>query len=329
MEREFTEEMAKFAQQQLASAPTLPSGEPNLKLTAPGEKFDIYKVDYKWIALQTNKRELRLAYETVKADGGFPDLLKAVRDRLKVVDPTFKTTEDFNNYSSEYAREVNSDVLDFLRQAKQNDDKLRDGVNASVKGGKRVDPSIFIDTPEVAAQPSQAAMDFAAQLEKKRLAEEKRFMGNESMKSKDYDDAIDHYTRSIELCPEEPASYSNRAMAYLQKKSYAKAIEDSNSCLALQSDYLKAFHRRGKAYQALNKFDLAIKDYQYILERSPEDKNINAALKECRQKLEVQLEADRKTQKAAEEKPKGFRRVAIAESDSDEENHNTTNEKPS
>ena len=93
---------------------------------------------------------------------------------------------------------------------------------------------------------------------------------------------------------------------------------------------MKAFHRRGKAYQALNKFDLAIKDYQYILERSPEDKGINAALKECRQKLESKLDQERKLQpeKAADEKPKGFRRVAIAESDSDEENHNTSNEKP-
>jgi tetratricopeptide (TPR) repeat protein len=43
-------------------------------------------------------------------------------------------------------------------------------------------------------------------------------MGNEAMKSKDYDDAIDHYTKSLEFFPDEAATYSNRAMAYLQKK---------------------------------------------------------------------------------------------------------------
>jgi tetratricopeptide (TPR) repeat protein len=47
------------------------------------------------------------------------------------------------------------------------------------------------------------------------LAEEKRYMGNEAMKSKDYDDAIDHYTKSLEMFPDEAATYSNRAMAYL------------------------------------------------------------------------------------------------------------------
>lgn len=118
------------------------------------------------------------------------------------------------------------------------------------------------------------------------MAEEKRYMGNEAMKSKDYDDAVEHYSKSLELFPEEAATYSNRAMAFLQMKQYGKAIEDANKCLAIQPDYLKAFHRRGKAYQATNKYELAIKDYQYILERSPNDKAINQCLKDCRAKLE-------------------------------------------
>lgn len=127
----------------------MPSGEPNLKTTTPGEKFDIYKVDYRWIELQTNKRELKLAYDAVKEDGGFPDLLKAIREKLRVVDPAFKTTEDFNNFSSEYAKEVNSDVMEFLRQAKQNDENLRDGVVQKAPTGlRKVDPSIFTDSPK-------------------------------------------------------------------------------------------------------------------------------------------------------------------------------------
>lgn len=145
------------------------------------------------------------------------------------------------------------------------------------------------------------------------------------MKSKDYDDAIAHYTKSLEFFPNEAATYSNRAMAYLQKKQYGKAIEDSNTCLTIQPDYLKAFHRRGKAYQATNKLELAIKDYQYILERSPEDKGINAALKECRMKLENEKHSQ-PVASSREDKSKEFRRVAIAESDSDEENHNTGND---
>ena len=73
---------------------------------------------------------------------------------------------------------------------------------------------------------------------------------------------------------------------------------------------------------ATNKLELAIRDFQYILERSPEDKGINQSLKECREKLQKQMPMP----KVEAEKPKGFRRVAIAESDSDEDNQNAENQ---
>jgi len=42
---------------------------------------------------------------------------------------------------------------------------------------------------------------------------------------------------------------------------------------------LKAFHRRGKAYAAVNKTELAIKDFQYILEVEPNNKEAMNELK--------------------------------------------------
>lgn len=42
--------------------------------TKKGEKFDIFKVDYPWVEKCNDKREMRLAYEAMKEDGGFPDL---------------------------------------------------------------------------------------------------------------------------------------------------------------------------------------------------------------------------------------------------------------
>jgi hypothetical protein len=75
--------------------------EPSTRLTKKGEKFDIFKVDYPWVEKTTDKREMRLAYEAMKEDGGFPDLTHACLKRLKEIDPKFKTTADFNNYTSE------------------------------------------------------------------------------------------------------------------------------------------------------------------------------------------------------------------------------------
>lgn len=138
-------------------------------------------------------------------------------------------------------------------------------------------------------------------IEKKRLAEAERHKGNEFMKAKEFDEAITSYTRSIADDDTEPASFSNRALAYLRQKKYTQCIEDSNSCLKLDSKFIKANHRRGKAYQALKKWDLAIRDYQEILERNPDDADINKSMQECRYKLRQAEDAEWDSQPKCEE----------------------------
>lgn len=129
----------------------------------------------------------------------------------------------------------------------------------------------------------------------KKIAEDERLKGNEFMKSKEYDEAIACYTKSIQLFPDEAATYSNRALAYLKVKKNASCIVDAEKCLELDPTFLKAYHRRGKAYQAATQYEEAIKDYQYILERCPDDKDINASLRDARTNL-----AERKAREAKE-----------------------------
>ena len=92
------------------------------------------------------------------------------------------------------------------------------------------------------------------------------------MKAKDYQDAIICYGRALDLNPGDAATFSNRAMAYLKTKEYARALEDAESAIKLKEDYVKAYHRRGKAYLSLNKVEMAIRDFQYILEKEPSNK---------------------------------------------------------
>jgi tetratricopeptide (TPR) repeat protein len=58
--------------------------------------------------------------------------------------------------------------------------------------------------------------------------------------------------------------------------------------LRLDPNYLKAHHRRGKAYLATRKYDLAIKDFQAILEKEPDNKDINRDLMDAREALNNQ-----------------------------------------
>ena len=158
------------------------------------------------------------------------------------------------------------------------------------------------------------------------------------MKAKEYQEAVNAYSRSIKLNPEEAATYCNRAMAYLRLKNFARCIEDADKTLEMEPEYVKAFHRRGKAYLAVSKFELAIRDFQFILEKNPDDKDINASLKQAREKLQEREEAaeakkpkteeihsdstQSSPQKEAAPAPKkgGFKKISIVEdSDSEED----------
>ena len=171
----------------------------------------------------------------------------------------------------------------FLDQMNVADKRLKGG-DAAASSARSKD--IFGNDSAANLEDSEEHKAFIASIENKRLAEDNRYRGNEYMRAKDYDEAIKAYSKSLELNPGEAATYCNRAMAYLRNKNYARCIEDANTTISMESDYVKAYHRRGKAYLATNKFELAIRDFQYILEKNPDDKDINASLKTAREKLE-------------------------------------------
>jgi tetratricopeptide (TPR) repeat protein len=109
------------------------------------------------------------------------------------------------------------------------------------------------------------------------------------MKSKDFKEAVDCYTKALESYNADAATYSNRALAYLKLKEYARALEDAEAAIKLKDDYIKAYHRRGKAYAALNKLELAIRDFQFILEKEPNNKDAMQEVKSARKKLQEKL----------------------------------------
>ena len=76
--------------------------------------------------------------------------------------------------------------MDFFNTASQQDNKLR--------GKTSSEQQIFEEDNEGTEMRTQ---DYVKVVEKKRLAEAERFKGNEFMKSKEFDEAIAAYTRSI------------------------------------------------------------------------------------------------------------------------------------
>lgn len=84
--------------------------------------------------------------------------------------------------------------------------------------------------------------------------------GNKAYGNKDYNLAIDLYSKAI-LCKPDPIFYSNRSACYNADSKWEKVIEDTSAALALDSQYIKALNRRANAYEQLGKYSEALLDF--------------------------------------------------------------------
>ena len=80
-------------------------------------------------------------------------------------------------------------------------------------------------------------------------------------KQKEYEKAINHYTKAIELKSDFPEAYYNRGNAYSEIGALDLAIGDYNIALALNPNDFEYYNNRGNVYAKKGDFDKAIKDY--------------------------------------------------------------------
>ena len=232
-------------------------------MSKPKPKYNIDKVSFEWVKNTNDKKEIKKAYEAIKAEGGFWDLEKALKDKLASIDPVFRRQISTKPISKEEKEAIDQEMDQFLASANHDDEDLQ---------GKHV-TNIFSNPKEEAAN----------RIGIRKQAENERLKGNDLMKTKEYDGAIECYNKSISLDSNEAATYSNRALAYINKKQYSKAIEDANKAIEIDSKFIKAYYRRGKAYESCKRYEEAIKDYEYILEREPKNNKIKRELISLRQ----------------------------------------------
>lgn len=104
------------------------------------------------------------------------------------------------------------------------------------------------------------------------------------MRSGDYAEALSCYDRSIRMNPEDPATYSNRALAQVKLKDFGKAKADAEKALQLKPDYVKAYHRLAKANEGLGEDKKALKCFKEILKLEPQNKDAPIEIKRLQDK---------------------------------------------
>eukprot|EP00184_Porphyridium_aerugineum_P005435 CAMPEP_0184706962 /NCGR_PEP_ID=MMETSP0313-20130426/37031_1 /TAXON_ID=2792 /ORGANISM="Porphyridium aerugineum, Strain SAG 1380-2" /LENGTH=440 /DNA_ID=CAMNT_0027168531 /DNA_START=632 /DNA_END=1954 /DNA_ORIENTATION=- len=97
--------------------------------------------------------------------------------------------------------------------------------------------------------------------------------GNALFSAEKYPEAIDCYTKSIQMDGGESRSalplYSNRSAAYLKVKNYDAAIKDAQVCIDIDPKWAKGWWRKGTALFEQGEYRKAIRAFEGGLEYMP------------------------------------------------------------
>uniref|UniRef100_A0A8C9YW13 RNA polymerase II-associated protein 3 n=1 Tax=Sander lucioperca TaxID=283035 RepID=A0A8C9YW13_SANLU len=155
-----------------------------------------------------------------------------------------------------------------------------------------------MDKEESPAESNESDSEEATADQEKALAEKEK--GNAFFKDGKYDEAIECYTRGMCADPYNPVLPTNRATSFFRLKKYAVAESDCNLAIALDSNYFKAYARRGAARFALKKYESALEDHEMVLKLDPGNAEAQNEVKKIKEVSEPPT-ADPEQQRLMEE----------------------------
>ncbi|MFA5105124.1 MAG: tetratricopeptide repeat protein [Candidatus Margulisiibacteriota bacterium] len=95
--------------------------------------------------------------------------------------------------------------------------------------------------------------------------------GVELLNKRKYKQSLTYFTRFIELEPDSPKGYFNRALCYRQMGKIEEALADHDRSIELAPANASAYYNRAIAYYSVHRLDEALKDYTKVLELKPRD----------------------------------------------------------
>lgn len=221
------------------------------------------------------------------------------------------------------------DLKNWTSQIKKKDESLKSqSVSKNKAGGSGDGESVKTQSTPAAdsSQRSKVAKKSEPSAEVIRLKE----AGNEALKNKQFDDAINHYSEGIELDPGYAILPANRGMAYLKLEQFGAAERDCSRAIQLDPSYIKAYLRRGTALTRLSRLAEARADYQKVLKLEPHNTQARDGLLDIQKRESEQAvgksepEKTSNTPAAVPKRPhlrskKPLRRVEVTEVRNDEE----------
>ena len=216
------------------------------------DQLTLNMVSYEWLDKTNNPKMLKRALKLLKDDGNFfPDLSRAIDEKLQTIDLKYKKLKETESVSKEDIEKAKEEILQFENEYRKKDNLIK----------------------ETLEKKNESNYD-VIKLERKKEAQNEKIKGNELMKTKEYDEAIRHYTKAINYDEYEPTIYCNRALAYIKNTQYNNGLEDCNKAIDLKHDYIKAYYRRAICEKNLKKFKESLEDFLYVYNDNPNSNDV-------------------------------------------------------
>lgn len=210
-------------------------------------------------------------------------------------------------YTHAQSKRLGAAILKFLEYHGQNSRLAPDqeeGVNVAIQCLALVfdaKPEDAKDIPELMSVYNAAAGEKGIPEEKvvseedKKEAEKAKTEGNNHMKTKAYDKAVEEYTKAIDFNPKSEVYFCNRAAAYTNMDKFHEALDDCKRAIAINADYAKAFSRMGLIYSKLQFFTESESCYTTAIKLEPDNagykKNLDIVAAKAKEQREKEAQA--------------------------------------
>lgn len=127
------------------------------------------------------------------------------------------------------------------------------------------------------------------------MADQLKAEGNAAFAKKDFNKAIECFTKAIELDASNHVLYSNRSACYASQKNFDKALEDAEKTTQLKPDWAKGYSRKGAALHGQGDLVGALDAYQECLKIEPSNAQAKQGLASVKDAINREAAADGQT----------------------------------